>query len=129
MRVGNKKKPDYGAISRHSVHSDFYSERIYIEQRKAPENGKQPKITIPKQEPAEEGEVKRIASINPICEYAKYARYFVGRLVRLKERKGVGDSTTGWYEFIHDEDRQAINQAAGWSDNKKKYLLERPKFK
>lgn len=129
MRVGNKKTPDYGAISRRSIKKDFYSERIYIEQRKTPENEKQPKITPQKPKEPEEGESKRIASINPVCEYAKYARYFVGKLVRLINKKGVGDSTTGWYEFIHDEDRKALNEAAGWSDNKKMYLLERPKFK
>lgn len=129
MRIGNKKTPDYGAISRRSIKKDFYSERIYIEQRKTPENGKQPKITPQKPKEPEEGESKRVASINPICEYAKYARFFVGKLVRLINKKGVGDSTTGWYEFIHDEDRKALNEAAGWSDNKKMYLLERPKFK
>lgn len=44
-------------------------------------------------------------------------------------KKGVGDSTTGYYQFIHDDDRKALNDAAGWSDNKKQYLLERPKLK
>ena len=85
-------------------------------------------ITISKPAPAE-GRAFRITNINPVCEYAKYARFFVGRLVRLVRKTGVGDSTTGWYEFLHDKDRLALNQAAGWSENKKQYLLERPKLK
>lgn len=76
-----------------------------------------------------EAEAKRVSSINPACMYAKYSRFFVGKLVRLVSRKGIGDSTTGYYEFVHDEDRKALNEAAGWSDNKKQYLLERPKFR
>ena len=35
-----------------------------------------------------------------------------------------------WYcEFVHDDDRKALNMAAGWSDNKKLYLLDCVKFK
>lgn len=128
MRLGNKRKPDFEAISRRSVAKDFYPEQIHIFHKKVPEKRNLREINIPKQEP-EEGESKRVASINPICEYSKFARFFVGKLVRLISKKGVGDSTTGWYEFVHDEDRKALNEAAGWSDNKKMYLLERPKFK
>lgn len=32
-------------------------------------------------------------------------------------------------EFVHDDDRKALNMAAGWSDNKKVYLLDGVKFK
>ena len=128
MRVGNKKKPDFEAISRRSIKRDFYPERIYLDKRKTPENENSVEITMPKPAPAE-GRAFRITNINPVCEYAKYARFFVGRLVRLKRKTGVGDSTTGWYEFLHEKDRAALNQAAGWSDKKKEYLLERPKLK
>lgn len=127
MRVGNKKKPDFEAISRRSIKRDFYPERIYLEKRKTPENANSVEITIEKQ--IVEGKTFRITNINPICEYAKYARFFVGRLVRLKRKTGVGNSTTGWYEFLHEKDRLALNQAAGWSDRKKEYLLEKPKIK
>lgn len=126
MRVGVKRKTDFEAISRRSIKRDFFSERIYIQGKKMPENEKTQKITITS---PDEGETKRISTINQSCMYAKYARFFVGKLVRLVSKKGVGDSTTGYYEFVHDEDRKALNQAAGWSDNKKQYLLERPKFK
>lgn len=125
MRVGAKRKTDFEAISRRSIKRDFFSERIYIQGKKMPENEKTQKITITS---PDEGETKRISTINQACMYAKYARFFVGKLVRLVSKKGVGDSTT-YYEFVHDEDRKALNQAAGWSDNKKQYLLYRPKFK
>lgn len=127
MRVGSKRKTDFEAISRRSIAKDFYAERIYLKHNKVPEKGKSCEINIlPK---TEVGDIKRIISINQICQYSKYAKYFVGKQVILVEKKGINDSTTGWYEFVHDEDRKALNQAAGWSDNKKRYLLERPKFK
>lgn len=126
MRV--KYRIDYEAISRRSIKRDFYPERIYLTQRKMPENGN-PKEIIAQLDNGHEGKVYRIASINMICEYARYSKYFIGKLVRLIRSKGIGDSTTGWYEFLHDEDRIALNQAAGWSDNKREYLLERPKLK
>lgn len=126
MRVANKKT-DYGAISRRSVAKDFYPERIYIRHKKVPEKRNSPEINI--QPEIMDEQRLRIKLINPACEYARYTRFFVGKLVRLINRSGIGDSTTGWYEFVHDEDRRALNEAAGWSDNKKMYLLERPKFK
>lgn len=126
MRIGNKRKPDYEAISRRSIKKDFYPERIYLTQKKTPETRKKPEINFPKETP---DDVHRIIAISPACPYAKWARYFVGKLVRLVQARGMGDSTTGWYEFVHDDDRVALNAAAGWSDSKKQYLLERPKFK
>lgn len=125
MRLSKNKRTDFGEISRRSVARDFYPERIYIREKKIAQNENSHKITCNKPET----DAKRILSINPICEYARYARYFVGKLVRLVNHSGVGDSTTGWYEFVHDEDRLALNAAAGWSENKKMYLLERPKFR
>lgn len=121
MRV-KKHTPDYGAISRRSIAKDFYPERIYIRQEKSPENENKAKIT-----PRQDGE--RISSINPACQYAKYARYLVGKLVKLVSEPKPGGNTTGWYEFVYDEDREALNTAAGWSDKKKQYFLEKPKFK
>ena len=130
MRVN--KKPDYGAISKRSIKRDFYSEEIHIQKKKIPEKRNLPKITetekAKKQEESPDNPC-RVASINPNCQYAKLARFFVGKLVRQVTKTGIGDSTTGWYEFVHDEDRKALNEAAGWSDRKNRYLLERPKFK
>jgi hypothetical protein len=115
MRLNNKKKTDYAAISRRSIKKDFYSEQIHMEKKTGPEKRNSNEI--------------RISKINPACQYAKFSRFFVGKLVRLAEKAGTGDSTTGWYEFIRDEDRKAINDAAGWSDNKRQYFLENPKLK
>lgn len=126
MRVN--KKTDFEAISRRSIKRDFYPERIYLDKRKTPENKNSVEITIPKPAPAED-KAYRITNINPACQYAKYARFFVGKLVRLIRATGIGDSTTGWYQFVFDQDREALNKEAGWSENKKEYLLERPKFK
>lgn len=125
MRI---KKTDYEAISRRSIKRDFYPERIYLNKRETPENEKSVEITIPKTAPAKD-KTYRITNINPACQYAKYARFFVGKLVRLIRQTGIGDSTTGWYQFVFDQDREALNKEAGWSENKKEYLLERPKFK
>lgn len=132
MRVN--KKPDYGAISKRSIKKDFFSEEIHIRKEKIPEKRNLPKITATeKVQHLEQYEAAdtpcRISSINPNCQYAKYAKFFVGKLVKLVNKTGVGDSTTGWYEFLFDEDRKALNEAAGWSDRKNRYLLERPKFK
>lgn len=128
MRVN--KKTDFEAISRRSIKRDFFPEQIYIRKKKTPEKGKEHKIRK-KPEPmeAQDGKTYRIQLISTQCQYSKLAKFFVGKLVRLTRKTGIGDSTTGWYEFVHDMDRQALNQAAGWSDNKKEYLLERPKLK
>lgn len=129
-----KKKVDFGAISKRSIKKDFYSEEIHIPKEKTPEKRNLQKITAMKKvkelEQYEAADIPcRISSINPNCQYAKYAKFFVGKLVKLVNKTGVGDSTTGWYEFLFDEDRKALNEAAGWSDRKNRYLLERPKLK
>lgn len=123
-KMRTKKKVDYGAISRRSVRQDFHSEEIHVPKEKVSEKRNLPKIT---EVPTERA--YRITAINPACQYAKYAKFFIGKLVKQVERTGMLDSTTGWYEFVFDEDRKALNEAAGWSDMKKRYLLERPKLK
>lgn len=132
MRVN--KRPDYGAISKRSIKKDFFPEQIHVHKEKTPEKRNFEKITETKKvkhlERYESSDAPcRISSINPNCQYAKYARFFLGKLVKLVNKTGIGDSTTGWYEFVFDEDRKALNEAAGWSDRKNRYLLERPKLK
>lgn len=127
MDMRNNRRIDYEDISRRSISRDFYPEKIYIRQKKMPQNGNSTKITTFTE--SEKGGVYRVISVNPSCEYAKFARYIVGKLVRLVNKTGVGNSTTGWYEFVIDDDRVCLNEAAGWSNNKKMYLLERPKLK
>lgn len=132
MRVN--KKPDYGAISKRSVKKDFFPEQIHIRREKTTEKRNFERITDTKKvkhlERYESSDAPcRISSINPNCQYAKYAKFFLGKLVKMVNKTGIGDSTTGWYEFVFDEDRKALNEAAGWSDRKNRYLLERPKLK
>lgn len=63
---------------------------------------------------------KRIKEVLPTSSYYKYSRYIVGRLVRIKGKGLCGNVC----EFVHDEDRQALNNAAGWSDRKKEYIFD-----
>ena len=113
-----KRTPDFGAISRSSIKKDFQRVQRYPAKEKRPQIEELPKINAE----------RRIIHISETSAYAKFARYIVGKLVRLKEKANVGGNS--WYcEFVYDDDRKALNMAAGWSDNKKLYLLDRVKFK
>ena len=117
MRM-KKRQPDYWAISRQSIKWDFQTITTQAPEVKAPQIEKKPKIN----------QDLRIIHISENCSYAKYSRFIVGKLVRLVEPK-EGNTTSGWYEFVFDDDRRALNSAAGWSNRKTTYLFERPKFK
>lgn len=111
-----KKNVDYGAISRRSIQRDFAKQPIYKSEQKRPQIQKQPEINAE----------RRIIFVGENSGYFKFRSYIVGKLVRLLERSNVG----GWVcEFVHDDDRKALNMAAGWSDNKKRYLFDCVKFK
>lgn len=113
-----KRQPDYGAISRSSVKRDFQRVQRYPAEEKRPEIEDLPKINAE----------RRIIHISETSGYAKFARYIVGKLVRLKEKSDLGGNS--WYcEFVHDNDRKTLNTAAGWSDNKREYLFDGIKFK
>lgn len=108
------KKNPYKAIIDRSIKRDFKSDEMYNGIKKVPEIENIDKLT------------GRIQRINPSCCYSLYARYFVGKIVKCVKRIS---GETGYYEFIHDEDRKALNNAAGWSDLKTRYLLEKPIIK
>lgn len=111
-----KNKTDYGAISRHSIKRDFKIVQTYHEKEKRPEIKKMPEINSQ----------RRILFVGESSSYYKYRSYVVGKLVRLIERSNIG----AWRcEFVHDDDRKALNHAAGWSDNKKQYIFDCVKFK
>lgn len=113
-----KRTPDFGAISRSSIKKDFQRAQRYPTEEKTPQIEELPKINAE----------RRIIHISETSAYAKFARCIVGKLVRLKEKANVGGNS--WYcEFVYDDDRKALNMAAGWSDNKKLYLLDGVKFK
>lgn len=115
MRIN--KRTDYEKISRRSIQRDF--SHNYIRQERKPQNEIQ--------EHPDGNKKYRITAINTSCQYAKYARFMVGKLVICVESQGSG--TTGWYQFVFDEDRVKLNSAAQWSDNKNRYFLESPKLK
>ena len=111
-----QRTPDYGAISRRSIQNDFKRVQRY------PEREKRPQIENPPEINAE----RRVLFVCENSAYYRYRSFFVGKLVRLIKQSNVG----GWIvEFVHDDDRKAINHAAGWSDMKKEYLLDGVKFK
>lgn len=108
-----KRIVDYGAISRRSIKSDF---KTYSEREKRPQIENPPEINAE----------RRVLFVGENSSYYKLRSFLVGKLVRLVEESSVG----GWVcEFVHDDDRRSINNAAGWSDRKKQYLLDCVKFK
>lgn len=117
MRV-NKRQPDYGAISRQSIKRDFIAMKEQPQGEKPRQIEEKPKLN----------QDVRVIHISEKCYYAKYARYIVGKLFRVIELN-EGSTNTGWYEFVYDADRKALNAAASWSDSKKRYMFERPQFK
>ena len=111
-----KRTPDYGTISRRSIKNDFRRVQTY------PGREKRPQIENPPEINAE----RRVLFVGENSGYYKLRSFIVGKLVRLIEQSSMG----GWIcEFVHDDDRKAINAAAGWSDRKKQYLLDYVKFK
>lgn len=110
-----QRTPDYGAISRRSIQNDFKRVQRYPEKEKRPQIENLPEINAE----------RRVLFVSENSGYYKLRSFLCGKLVRLVEQTSMG-----WMcEFVHDEDRKAINYAAGWSDNKKQYLLDCVKFK
>lgn len=68
---------------------------------------------------------KRVLALNENCQYYKFRRFFEKHLVRLLRESIVGGT---WVEFVNDVDRKQLNDAAGWSDLKREYLLQGAKF-
>ena len=100
---------DYNELVRRSIQKDFANAN-YKRNRKTKD--KRPKI-------------RRVVDLNETSAYAKYRRYIVGRLVRISQYVfGYGC----WVQFVHDSDREALNRAAGWSNDKCEYLLDGVKF-
>lgn len=72
-----KRTPDFGAISRSSIKKDFQRVQRYPAEEKRPQIEELPKINAE----------RRIIHISEVSGYAKFARYIVGKLVRLKEKR------------------------------------------
>ena len=104
-------KQDLNELVRRSIRKDFAKANFK-------RNGRAPRPPHPKN-------TKRIVAINEQCEYYRFRRFFVGRLVRIVEDCG----TRGiWVEFVREGDRENLNNAAGWSEYKRTYLLHGAKF-
>lgn len=129
MMSEQKKRRDYDAIIKRSMKRDFYPEPIVFRGNKAPGNEKRPKIIKKSENKSDELVDKnvRIISLPQTSSYKHLSIYIENKLMRLQERTGIG--TTGWYCFVYDDDRIRLNDAAGWSDNKNRYLLENPKIR
>lgn len=113
MRIEKKQKSDFLTDSRRSIQRDF---QRYRRKEKAPEIEDLPKISAE----------RRIVFVGEKSEYFRYRSFLLGKKVRLIRESSVGG---GWIcEFIHDDDRKALNMAGGWSD-KKQYLFDCVKFK
>lgn len=111
-----KRTPDFGAISRASIKRDFQRVQRYPKEKKRPQIENPPEINAE----------RRVLFVGENSSYYKLRSFIVGKLVRLVQESSVG----GWVcEFVHDDDRRAINNAAGWSDSKKQYLFDCVKFK
>ena len=98
---------DYFELVRRSIRKDFATANFKRKQA--------PKM------PA----VRRVKEMTDLSGYAPQRRYFIGRLVRV-----VDNAYNGGYmvEFVFEKDRKAMNTAAGYSDDKRVYLLDCVKF-
>lgn len=90
---------DYGNIARRAMRKDL--QRAGLGKSQRPPNG------------------MRVKQIEPTSAYYQYRRCIIGKLVRVREETQLGK----WYEFVHDEDRRALNTEAGWSDSKEVYMF------
>lgn len=102
---------NYSELVRRSIRKDFANANFK-------KLAKGPKTPHP-------ANTKRVLELNPNCQYYKFRRFFEKRLVRLLRESIVGGI---WVEFVNDADRKQLNDAAGWTDLKKEYLLQGAKF-
>lgn len=109
------RKPDFGAVSRASIKRDFEKVQLHPKANKMPKNEDSIKIT----------DALRISYVGEKSDYYKYRNLIAGKLVRVLKKTTIGKICS----FVYDDDRKALNKAAGWSDNKKEYLFNCIKFK
>lgn len=110
MRV---KKTDFREVSKNSMNRDFNRNKRESETRKRDKR---------------DDTVKRISEINPSSFYAKFSRYLVGKKVKIHYAHPDSGNKV-MVSFIFEEDRQALNKAADWSNEKTEYLLDGVKFR
>lgn len=67
---------------------------------------------------------KRIREVSPQSSYYPYRRLLLGKLVKPAANTMLGN----WFTFVYDNDRKALNKAAGWSDMKEQYMFDNTTF-
>ena len=119
MRTKEPKqyKQDFAEVSRRSIRKDFQNASFRTQ-------GRQPRPRPQEQRPEPESNVKRVLALSDTSGYAKYKRFFIGKLVRILRPCNSGGY---WVEFVRDDDRKFLNANAGW-DDKCEYLLDGSKF-
>ena len=113
MRV--KKNTDFRAISRRSKQRDIISRESRYSTKKVKQRENLTQVN----------EILLIILVGENSGYYGFRFYLIGKLVRIVEHISISEF---YCEFVHDNDRVALNIAAGWSDNKKKYLFDCVKF-
>lgn len=119
MRTKEPKqyKPDFAEVSRRSIRKDFKNASFRTQ-------GRQPRSRPQAPSAEQETNVKRVLALSDTSGYAKYKRFFIGKLVRILRPAICG----GYYvEFVRDDDRKYLNANAGWAD-KREYLLDGARF-
>jgi hypothetical protein len=117
-RVESKSLSPFARASKNSIKKDFNRPKTYNKEEIKPEHN----------QPPQENSERRVHQITEHSEYYRYHRLLVGRLVKILEHSDIG-SRSYYVSFVFDEDRKALNKAAGWSDAKDKYLLDGVIFK
>lgn len=108
---------NYGELARKSVKRDLFRFNRSDNKDHKPEINTEPEFNSE----------RRIIFMSNTSAYYQYARFIVGRLVRVKEKASIGSSSY-YCEFVHENDRMALNNAANWSDRKREYLFDGIKF-
>lgn len=106
---------DYSLVSRLSIQRDFHNASFRKQGHEA-----RPQ----EQKATRKNNVKRVLALSETSGYAKYKRFFVGKLVRILRPAQSG----GYYvEFVRKADAEFLNANAGWN-NKREYLLDGARF-
>lgn len=100
---------NWGELVRRSIRKDFAKAHF--------KRNREVKTPHPK-------DTRRVLEVGEKSSYLRFRRLIVGRLVRLVEQ----GSTGYWVEFVNEVDRNRLNTAAGWSQNKTRYLFDNVKF-
>lgn len=116
MRI-KEPKPNFAEVSRRSIRKDFKNASFH-------KQGRQPRVRTQAPSAESESNIKRVLALSDTSGYAKYKRFFIGKLVRILRPAISG----GYYvEFVRDDDRKYLNANAGWAD-KREYLLDSAKY-